>query len=147
MPEAKHWWDVVRGHIARTTPSALAKAFRGELVPQDLNEEHASKLLAQIDSRTTSHGTDGRPKRSGARGPSTKTKAQTDMLTRKDVTSTHLTSILKERGALTAEALWNASQLDIDEFYDQLKDEEARGLLRESRGDSPTAPRVLEAAT
>ena len=138
---------VVRGHIARTTPSALAKAFRGELVPQDPNEEHASKLLAQIDSRTTSHGTDGRPKRSGARGPSTKTKAQTDMLTRKDVTSTHLTSILKERGALTAEALWNASQLDIDEFYDQLKDEEARGLLRESRGDSPTAPRVLEAAT
>jgi hypothetical protein len=58
----------------------------------------------------------------------------------------HLTTILKESGALTAEALWSASQLDIDDFYDQLKDEEARGLLEEHRGDSPTAPRLLEAA-
>ena len=68
------------------------------------------------------------------------------MLTRKDVTPTHLPSILKERGALTAEALWTASQLQIDEFYDQLKDEETRGLLRENRPNSPTAPRLLEAA-
>ena len=44
------------------------------------------------------------------------------MLTRKDVQDTHLTTILKERGPLTAEALWSASQLDIDDFYDQLKD-------------------------
>ena len=55
------------------------------------------------------------------------------MLTRKDVQDTHLTTILKERGPLTAEALWSASQLDIDDFYDQLKDEEARGLLGEAR--------------
>ena len=69
------------------------------------------------------------------------------MLTRKDVQgSPHLTTILKERGPLTAEALWSASQLDIDDFYEQLKDEEARGLLREKRGDSSNAPRTLEAA-
>ena len=61
------------------------------------------------------------------------------MLTRKDVQDTHLTTILKERGPLTAEALWSASQLDIDDFYDQLKDEEARGLLREKRGDASNA--------
>lgn len=137
---------VVLSHIERTPASALTKAFRGELAPQDPNDEPASELLARIGSRNASPDTKGRPKRSGALGPSTKTKAQTDMLTRKDVTTTHLTSILKERGALTAEALWTASQLDIDGFYDQLKDEEARGLLRENRGDSPTAPRLLEAA-
>jgi hypothetical protein len=68
------------------------------------------------------------------------------MLTRKDIQDTHLTTILRERGPLTAEALWSASQLDIDDFYDQLKDEEARGLLREKRGDLSNAPRMLEAA-
>ena len=68
------------------------------------------------------------------------------MLTRRDIQDTHLTTILKERGPLTAEVLWSASQLDIDDFYDQLKDEEARGLLRENRVDSANAPRMLEAA-
>jgi hypothetical protein len=69
------------------------------------------------------------------------------MLTRKDIQGTpHLTTILKERGPLTAEALWSASRLDIDDFYDQLKDEEARGLLREKRGDATNASRMLEAA-
>jgi type I restriction enzyme S subunit len=132
--------------VEQTTPSALAKAFRGELVPQDPYDEPASKLLARLRNRPTSAGNTGKLKRGGARGPRTKAKADTNMLTRKDVTPTHLTTILKERGSLTAEALWTASQLEIDDFYDQLKDEEARGLLRENRGDSPTTPRVLEAA-
>lgn len=67
------------------------------------------------------------------------------MLSRKDIRDTHLTNILKERGPLTAESLWSASQLQIDEFYDQLKDEEGRGLLRENRNASAHAPRMLEA--
>tara|TARA_R110000868_G_scaffold370418_3_gene633903 strand:- start:462 stop:665 length:204 start_codon:yes stop_codon:yes gene_type:complete len=32
----------------RLTQSILAKAFSGELVPQDSNDESASKLLARI---------------------------------------------------------------------------------------------------
>ena len=68
------------------------------------------------------------------------------MRSRKDIQDTHLTNILREHGALTAESLWSASQLDIDDFYDQLKDEEALGLLRENRGQSPNEPRTLEAA-
>jgi type I restriction enzyme, S subunit len=132
--------------VERTTPSALAKAFRGELVPQNPDDEPASTLLARLRTRADPTGNTGKPKRGGARGPRTNAKADTNMLTRKDVTPTHLTTILKERGALTAEALWTASQLEIDDFYDQLKDEEARGLLRENRGDSPTALRVLKAA-
>lgn len=137
---------LARYHVGRTTPSSLAKAFRGELVPHDADDERASVLLTRIRSQRASSGTAITHKRGGARGPRTKLKAESDMLTRKDVTPTHLTSILKERGALTAEALWTASQLQIDEFYDQLKDEETRGLLRENRPNSPTAPRLLEAA-
>lgn len=68
------------------------------------------------------------------------------MLNRRDIPDAHLVTILRERGPLTAEALWSASQLDIDDFYDQLKNEEARGLLKERRGDSPSAQRLLEAA-
>lgn len=132
--------------VALTTPSALAKAFRGELVPQDPDDEPATELLERICSRVAVLSTADKPKRAGARDQRTKAKAHTDMLTRKDVAPTHLTGILKERGALTAEALWTASQLEIDEFYDQLKDEEAKGLLRENLGDSPIALRLLEAA-
>ena len=46
---------------------------------------------------------------------------------------------------MTAENLWSASQLEIDDFYDQLKDEEANGLLKEKREESTNALRLLEA--
>jgi len=132
--------------IERLTPATLAKAFRGELVPQGPDDKPASELLARIRNRPESPGKTDNPKRDGTRAPRTQAKTETTMLTRKDVTPTHLTSILKERGALTAEALWTASQLDVDDFYDQLKAEEALGLLRENRGDTPSAPRLLEPA-
>ena len=37
-----------RVHIPRLVQSILAKAFRGELVPQDLNDEPAYALLARL---------------------------------------------------------------------------------------------------
>jgi type I restriction enzyme S subunit len=36
----------------RVTPSLLAKAFRGELVPQDPNDEPASELLKRLAGST-----------------------------------------------------------------------------------------------
>jgi type I restriction enzyme S subunit len=36
----------------RLTPATLAKAFRGELVPQDPNDEPASALLERINNQT-----------------------------------------------------------------------------------------------
>lgn len=39
--------------VARTTPSALAKAFRGQLVPQDPNDESTSAFLAKIKAERT----------------------------------------------------------------------------------------------
>src|SRR5207249_1550402 len=38
-------------HVEKLTQSILAKAFRGELVPQDPNDEPAEKLLERIDTR------------------------------------------------------------------------------------------------
>lgn len=130
--------------ISRLDPSLLAKAFRGELVGYDPADEPASELVARI--RESREKKTKQPRRRGGRDPQN-VKTETDiMLTRKDVTQTYLTTILKERGPLTAEALWAVSQLEIDDFYDQLKEEEARGLLRENRGDTPTSPRLLEFA-
>ena len=40
-----------QAQVDKLTPSLLAKAFRGELVPQDSNDEPASVLLGRIRSR------------------------------------------------------------------------------------------------
>lgn len=143
--EARH--AIARVQVERLTPALLAKAFRGELVPQDASDEPAADVLNRMRRGRGAITDDGTSKRGkGARSPYSKVKAEIIMLARKDITSNHLTSILVDRGALSAEALWNASQLEIDDFYDQLKDEEARGLLKERRGDAASVPRLLEAA-
>ena len=41
-------YTAVRAQVERLTPALLAKAFRGELVPQDSNDEPASVLLERI---------------------------------------------------------------------------------------------------
>jgi len=135
-----------RAQVERLTPALLAKAFRGELVPQDPNDEPASALLERIRTmRAASVTATGSKKRKGNDHLKTLSTAEVLMLNRKDIQPTHLTTILKERGPLTAEALWSASELDIDDFYDQLKEEEAGRLLKERHGNSPSAPRLLEA--
>ncbi|WP_345812580.1 restriction endonuclease subunit S [Paraburkholderia sp. PREW-6R] len=56
---------VTRDAMGRLVPALLAKAFRGELVPQDPYDEPAEKLLEGLKARTTSLGTKGkRSKRS-----------------------------------------------------------------------------------
>ena len=57
------------GQVDKLTQSILAKAFRGELVPQDPNDEPAEKLLARIRSATGSVASkDGKaPVAAGAR--------------------------------------------------------------------------------
>ena len=132
-----------RAHIDRLTPALLDKAFRGELVPQDPKDEPASVLLERIRSEISKTQT-RKIKRLIESIPSQHSVVPVAMLTRKKIQPSHLSAILKERGPLTAESLWTASQLDIDDFYDQLKDEETQGLLRETRGEDPNAARLLE---
>jgi len=42
--------NTARAQVERLTPAILAKAFRGELVPQDPNDEPASALLGRIQA-------------------------------------------------------------------------------------------------
>jgi len=135
--------------VDRLTPALLAKAFRGELVPHDPEDEPASVLLERIRVSRQEDTASGKPKRrrrGNAQISITKSTALTNMSTRNNVQSNHLSAILKECGPLSAEALWSASQLEIDDFYAQLRDEEAQGFLHENRGDSPHSPRLLEPA-
>jgi len=62
--------DRIDRHYAQTsaravelTPSLLAKAFRGELVRQDPNDEPASQLLARLRARPDAASNTSKPKR------------------------------------------------------------------------------------
>ncbi len=135
-----------RSQIQHLPPALLERAFSGELVSQDAADEHAAEALNK--ARETTAGDDhGRTRRGVFDRNGVQNREATIMLTRKEVARTYLTSILKERGALTAEALWAASQLEIDDFYEQLKDEEANGHLRENRTGQPNEPRLFGSAT
>ena len=59
LDEAK----IVADHL---TPALLAKAFRGELVGQDPNDESAEQLLERLKALTTSLGTKGKRSRQSA---------------------------------------------------------------------------------
>jgi len=52
--------------VQRTTPSALGKAFRGELVPQDPSDEPASDLITRIGNRGSNFRSASKPKRSNS---------------------------------------------------------------------------------
>ena len=54
-------YATARAHVERLTPALLAKAFRGELVPQDPNDEPASVLLERI--RAARAAAPAKPKR------------------------------------------------------------------------------------
>jgi Type I restriction modification DNA specificity domain/Type III restriction enzyme, res subunit/Type I restriction enzyme R protein N terminus (HSDR_N) len=49
-------YTAARAQVERLTPVLLAKAFRGELVPQDPNDEPASVLLERIRASRTAAG-------------------------------------------------------------------------------------------
>lgn len=54
-------YDAARARVDKLTPALLAKAFRGELVPQDPNDEPASALLERL--RASKAGEPGPVKR------------------------------------------------------------------------------------
>jgi type I restriction enzyme S subunit len=88
-------YTAARSQVERLTPALLAKAFRGELVPQDPNDEPASVLLERIRAaRAATEGTASSKRRTGSGRPKTLQKAEILMLTRKDVQDTHLTTLL-----------------------------------------------------
>ncbi len=123
----------------------LEQAFRGELVSPDPNDEPASVLLERIYlTRKTAEVTSSQARQRKSKSDML-TQFKIVMLTRNNIQSSHLSDILKANGSMTAKNLWDISQLLIDDFYDQLKDEEASGLLKEKRERATDISRLLEA--
>jgi type I restriction enzyme S subunit len=93
-------YTTARTQVEGLAPALLAKAFRGELVSQDPNDEPASMLLERIRAaRAASQCPAGPEQRRGGGRSKTSQKADVLMLTRKDVQDTHLITLLSASSA------------------------------------------------
>lgn len=122
--------SAARKVVDRLTPALLAKAFRGELVPQDPNDEPASVLLERI--RAARQADAGAAKSSG-RGRK-KAAALPDQLPLDAAPEPCdlLSGLLLECGALSERALLAASELDAARFRRQLQIEIEAGRISEA---------------
>jgi type I restriction enzyme S subunit len=132
----------VRRIVERLTPALLAKAFRGELVPQDPGDEPASVLLERIRAARQAEAASSGPSRRGRK----KAASSPDpvALEAAPVPPDYLAALLKECGALSERALLAASELEPARFRAQLTLEQGRGAIRATAEDGGQV--VLEAA-
>jgi type I restriction enzyme S subunit len=114
----------------------LAKAFAGELVPQDPNDEPASVLLDRIREERAATPTQTRRAPTGLKKANTSKKKVDDMNEKKrsQVSKTHLSSLLKQLGGSSpSRDLWLKSDMDLNEFYMLLRDEVSAGRIDETQ--------------
>jgi type I restriction enzyme S subunit len=138
-------YTAILKQFERITPALLTKAFRGELVPQNADDVPGSILVEHIRNTKSATGVSDRKRHRSAARRKHFQEQEPLMLNLEDIKPEHLTNILNESGPLEPAALWALSQLSIDDFYDQLKDEEARGLLLEHRDSLSSTSRHLVA--
>lgn len=124
---------------ARKLPSlTLAKAFRGELIPQDANDEPASALLARIAAQRNGP-TDTTPARTPRRGRPPRAPKETATMTKSrqddDVMGQpYLARHLRRIGTpASAETLFQAAELPVADFYKQLAWEVAQGHVKDNQ--------------
>jgi len=124
-------------HIQRLTPLTLAKAFRGELVQQDMNDEPASVLLARVAAkrRAPSPAIGGpAPRRGPPRAPKetiamTKSRQDNDVMNQP-----YLSGHLRRIGMpASAESLFKLAELSVADFYKQLAWEVAQGHVKDNQ--------------
>ena len=115
--------------VDRLTPALLAKAFRGELVPQDPSDEPASVLLERIRAARQAEAAAGKPSRRGRR----KAATNPDQIAMEaaPVSADFLAGLLRECGALSERALLAVSELEPQRFQQQLYRELESGTARE----------------
>ena len=123
-----------RTQAQRLSPLVLAKAFRGELVEQDLQDEPASVLLERIASQRTVPAAKKRAKMPRqVRAPRTPKEAAAMTKSRQDddvKDKPYLADHLRRLGSpTTAELLFKASELPVADFYKQLAWEVAQGHI------------------
>lgn len=136
-----------RTHAQRLVPLTLAKAFRGELVPQDPQDEPVSVLLERIASLhigTAAQKQSKIPRQVRASRAPKEAAAVTKSRQDEDVKGKpYLADHLRHLGSsTTAEMLFKASQLPIADFYKQLAWEVAKGHIK----DDDTTLEVRHAA-
>lgn len=127
--------DLAYHRLDNLDQSILARAFHGELVPQDLDDEPASVLLERIREERAEEQ---------SRRQTTRSRSPRQREARKTMSvksSNDLTRLLQELQETTSErvspkALWLASRLEIDDFYAYLKHEVSNGRISEIREKS-----------
>jgi type I restriction enzyme S subunit len=134
--EARH--QAARTQVEKLTPSTLAKAFRGELVTQDPNDEPASALLERIKSGRADGA--AKPKRARTtdsayvpvklKEKSNMTKSrQDDDVREQPYLAAHLRKL---GGTARVESLFDASELPVADFYKQLAWEVSKNMVRDA---------------
>lgn len=132
-------YTTARIQAQRLSLLLLGKAFRGELVPQDPNEESASALLERISAGHEKAAAQPRARKSSAgrkpvhifKGNANMTKSrQDDDVQGQPYLARHLRLI---GGTAPAEALFKVSELPVADFYKQLAWEVANGYLRDGK--------------
>jgi type I restriction enzyme S subunit len=138
--------NAARKVVDRLTPALLAKAFRGELVPQDPGDEPASVLLERLAAtrraaRQAEAGA-GKPSRRGR----PKAAANPDQLPldAAPIPPDFLAGLLRECGALSERVLLAVSELEPERFEQQLFRELERGTAREVQANGQV---LLEAVS
>lgn len=119
--------------VERLTSALLAKAFRGELVPQDPSDEPASVLLARIRAARQADSAAGKPSRRGRKKAAA--TPEPSLFDAAPVPPDCLATLLRECGSLSEKALLAASELDPARFRAQLAEERRRGSLRDTRDE------------
>lgn len=131
--------------VDRLTQSILAKAFKGELVPQDPNDEPASELLKRIQAEREKQN--AKPKRKASPRKSKTIKANKKTMKLSESPPTYLFDLLtKLGGEAQAESLWKQSELSIDDFYSKLKQEMAAQKIVDHNPSSDPSLRKLKVA-
>lgn len=129
--------------VEKITNALLSKAFQGELVSQKSSDEPASALMERLHSAIKIQNANA-SKAKRKKEPLPISRLGSVMLKRENVNSNYLSEILRKSGSMSPKNLWSLSQLEIDDFYEQLKEEEENGLLREISQESDGALRLLE---
>lgn len=125
-------------YALRLTPLTLAKAFRGELAPQDPNDELVSALLARIAAQrdAPTNAASARTPRRG-RPPRAPKESATMTKSRQDddvMGQPYLAGHLRRLGTpASAEALFKVAELPVADFYKQLAWEVAQGHVKDNQ--------------
>ena len=129
-------YTAARAQVERLTPALLAKAFRGELVPQDPNDEPASVLLERIRAARAEQPTAKRgrkppvtrvPRAPREKAAMTKSRHDDDVQHKP-----YLAGLLREAGGITSvEDLFRRAELPVTDFYKQLAWEVENGHIRD----------------